>query len=299
MAFLGPELYLHYEDAAPEFTLKFVLGGAPTTVGQALADFAKAYASTGKALQVGHLSLAGSSGVALDGNAILPCGLAPGSDVFVSSADAPGDATPAAIAAAPAAILAAARPKASGSSATAPASGAHVYAKQGSAIAASQAKMGENSYYYSVGKNRAALPKPPAPTIQAPKAVETVAARLPEATISSYSMIDDDAKVKVNIPMAGASNLAEGAIRCAFRDRSFDLTVTTDGKLLRLHIPILLEEINQQQCSCRKRQGKLLVILEKRDASKQWYELRKTKGIGDLEYAKIVPDSGEAVEFTL
>ena len=127
--------------------------------------------------------------------------------------------------------------------------------------------------------------------------------------------------------------------------------MTTDGKLLRLHIPILLEEINQQQCSCRKRQGKLLVILEKRDASKQardarrarcealavgfvscrwrwrsscrrqaarppppepwhvpqlavaplcqWYELRKTKGIGDSEYAKIVPDSGEAVEFTL
>jgi len=64
-------------------------------------------------------------------------------------------------------------------------------------------------------------------------------------------------------------------------------------------VPILLEEINQRACSCRKRQGKLIVILEKRDPSKSWYELRKTKGIGDTEYSKIVPDSGEAFEFCL
>lgn len=159
--------------------------------------------------------------------------------------------------------------------------------------------MGENSYYYSVGKNKG-IPQPVAQaSVPQPKAVQTVSAKAQEVTIASYSMIDDDAKVKIHIPMAGASTLADGAIRCVFRDRSFDLKVTAEGKMSRLHIPILLEEINQHACSCRKRQGKLLLILEKRDPGKQWYELRKTKGIGDSEYAKIVPDSGEAAEFVL
>ena len=40
-------------------------------------------------------------------------------------------------------------------------------------------------------------------------------------------------------------------------------------------------------------------MLAKRDSAKQWYELRKTKGIGDSEYGKIVPDGGEDTTFTL
>ena len=52
------------------------------------------------------------------------------------------------------------------------------------AIAASQAKMGENSYYYSVGKNRGT----PAPAVAPAKPVAVVsvapdAKQLPEATI--------------------------------------------------------------------------------------------------------------------
>jgi len=258
--------------------------------------------------------------------------------MLVLSRGAPASASPAAVDASSAAILAAARPRMSAPapSAAHPAVG-QVYAKEGSAIAASQAKMGENSYYYSVGKNKG-IPQPVAQaSVPQPKAVQTVSAKAQEVTIASYSMIDDDAKVKIHIPMAGASTLADGAIRCVFRDRSFDLKVTAEGKMSRLHIPILLEEvrvaprlahpwialscptphllhsappppflvtpyhsqINQHACSCRKRQGKLLLILEKRDPGKQWYELRKTKGIGDSEYAKIVPDSGEAAEFVL
>ena len=34
-------------------------------------------------------------------------------------------------------------------------------------------------------------------------------------------------------------------------------------------------------------------------ATKSWYELRKTKGVGDTDYVKIVPDSGEPTEFVL
>ena len=79
----------------------------------------------------------------------------------------------------------------------------NVYAKPGSAIAASQAKMGENSYYYSVGKNRgtpgasSTVEAPAPPPSHQPKAVRERPAMLKEHTISSYSMLDDDAVVKV------------------------------------------------------------------------------------------------------
>ena len=35
------------------------------------------------------------------------------------------------------------------------------------------------------------------------------------------------------------------------------------------------------------------------DKEKGWYELLKTKGVGDSEYHKITPDNGEAVVFEL
>ena len=40
------------------------------------------------------------------------------------------------------------------------------------------------------------------------------------------------------------------------------------------------------------RAGKLLLMLAKAEA-KQWFELRKSKGVGDTEFLKLVPDSGE------
>ena len=174
-----------------------------------------------------------------------------------------------------------------------------VYAQEGSAIAASQARAGENSYYYSVGKNRAAGgaadPAPP----PKPRAVAAAPSRLPEATIPSYSMVDDGALCKVLIPFAGAGALAAGALTVDFRDRSFDLRAVADGKVWRLHVPLLHEEINQHECGCRVRPGKLIVRLAKRDGSKGWYELRKTKGVGDTEWHKLVPDAGESVVVTI
>ncbi|KAL3915458.1 MAG: hypothetical protein SGPRY_007211 [Prymnesium sp.] len=292
-----PAVYLHFEQASPEFTLKLAYGlsSSPWSVRQALSHFCEAYATTGSALPASKLSLAREDGVALSENALLPCGLPPGSDLFVHCPSQPTAAEPSALAAALTALRAAGREEEQVES-NGP---TRVFAKQGSAIAASQAKMGENSYYYSVGKvPGAASSAPPV----APVAVVKVAAdskSLPEVTISSYSLIDDDAKVKIIIPMAGAASLPEGAISAVFRDRSFDLRVLKEGKCFRLHIPILLEEINQEACCCKKRQGKLLLVLEKRDPSKSWYELRKTKGIGDTEYHKIVPDSGDTFEFKL
>lgn len=222
-----------------------------------------------------------------------------------------------AIAARPAAALpAAATPSATGSPMTEEARQQGVYARSGSAIAASQAKMGENSYYYSVGKNKAApsgtvvkaVPQAPAPAPAGsapsqpmPQAVAARPATLPEQTLSSFSYVDDEGVVKVHINLAGAGALPDGAIRCIFRERSFDLkvTVASEHKLYRLHIPLLGELIDPEKCVVRRKAGKLIVVLTKQETGKGWFELRKTKGVGDSEYNSLVPDSGADVEFSI
>lgn len=292
---------------------------------EALSCFATAYGGTGHSLSCDALELADDAGRIFDVDALLPCGLAVGADAFVRSSSPPTALPEAAAgaAAAAAAVAAAAAARATAAVAAPVATGAHVapqpkgvFAKPGSAIAASQAKMGENSYYYSVGKNRgvpgsgtssveAPAPPPPPP---APTSVRERPATLAEQTLSTYSMLDDDANIKVHVPFAGAAALVSGAISCDFRERSFDLRVTTTDKcathlapsglfaggrhaeacllidgfrplcrLLRLHIPILSEEIDALQCAVKKKAGKLIIVLRKRDESKGWYELRKTK----------------------
>jgi hypothetical protein len=321
---------------------------APVTVADALSSFAVAYSGTGYQLNRSDLTLVDEAGKPLGSdNAVLPCGLKPGADAFVRSKVAPVALSPemaaAAAAKATAAKAAAARPVAvaaakpaaaavgssssssSSSAAAVDVSGAEesrqkgVYAKPGSAIAASQAKMGENSYYYSVGRNKAVAPGKPhsgkpggdgaggdggvvaAPAdavIPPPVKVAERPAKMPEQTITSYAFLDDDDVAKVHINLAGAGLLPEGAVVCDFRERSFDLRVTSGGKVLRLHIPILGEEIKEAECVVKKKPSKLIVCMPKRE-SKGWYELRKTKGVGDTEYSKITPDAGETCVFTI
>ncbi|EOD36400.1 hypothetical protein EMIHUDRAFT_226438 [Emiliania huxleyi CCMP1516] len=287
-------LYLHYEESSPEFTMKCTVGGEALGAAAVLERFAHAYSKqTGSPLAPGGLHLRDSRGAAIACGALLPCGLSNGADLFVS---------------------------------------------EGSAIASSQARMGEHSYYYSVGK--AGDPeRPPVPQPQR-TCVERVAAGAPEATISSFSFEDTDALVKLHIPLAGAGSLPAGAasslspplparslspltprcrhrragaIRCDVRHRSFDLRVTTAGRLLRLHVRAL----RPRRCTASRAgegsttstpsdhmavfgktmgeggmAGKLLLVLAKAEA-KQWFELRKSKGVGDTEFLKLVPDSGE------
>lgn len=294
-----------------------------------------AYGGTGYLLKRSDLTLVDESGKPLGADdAVLPCGLKPGSDAFVKSKVAPAAMAPEvaaafaakaaaakAAAARPVAIAAAATATAGSSSAAVDITGAEharqkgVYAKPGSAIAASQAKMGENSYYYSVGKNKNVTPGKPhsaaavssggavvaAPAeavIPPPVHVSERPTRLNEQTITSYSFLDDDDVAKVYVNLAGAGLLPAGAITCDFRERSFDLRVTTEGKVLRLHIPILGEEIKETECVVKKKTAKLIICMPKREA-KGWFELRKTKGVGDTEYHKIIPDNGEPFTFTV
>jgi len=308
-------VFLHFEDATPEFTLKFAAAGKPLTVREALGRFALAYGGTGYELSVASLSLCDEAGRALAADAVLPCGIAPDADAFVRSSTAPvalpGDARAAAAAAAEAASTAAAHPAVFAASVPSlPGSSAEELRKKGvtaipgSKAAESQAKFGANSYYYAVGKHRTVDPTgvvtPPVPVVppQA-KAVAVKPTKLAEATITSYSMIDDDDVIKVQVPLAGAGQLEEGAISAAFRIRSFDLRVTHENKSKRMHIPILCQEIDTEKCVVKKKAGKLIVVLKKKKADDHWYELRKTKGVGDSEYNKLIPDDGESTMFTL
>ena len=98
---------------------------AGPSAAEALVQFAAAYAKkTGRTLQVSALRMSTERGRTLEPTAVLPCGIPSGSDLFVGGAQpvlAPG------------------------------ATDAPVYAKEGSKVAASQGKMGENSYYYRLG----------------------------------------------------------------------------------------------------------------------------------------------------
>ena len=140
-------LYLHYEESSPEFTMKCTVGGEALGAAAVLERFAHAYSKqTGSPLAPGGLHLRDSRGAAIACGALLPCGLSNGADLFVSVEGPPtADAAPQAAAPAPPAVTAAAPAAASSGP-------ARVTAKEGSAIASSQARMGEHSYYYSVGK---------------------------------------------------------------------------------------------------------------------------------------------------
>ena len=42
------------------------------------------------------------------------------------------------------------------------------------------------------------------------------------------------------------------------------------AQVQRLHVPILLEEIEQRRCTVKKLAGKIVLTLAKRDTSKSW-----------------------------
>ena len=267
-------LYLHYEEAEPEYTLKLPLS-SHLTVADAVERFACAYAKTGSTLEAQALQLSTEEGRLLAPSAVLPCGIPGGSDVFVRGAKPAQGAAPVQV---PAAQVGTSGEEA----------GQRVYAREGSAVAASQNKMGENSYYYSVGKSGTS--EPIKPDLRGVTAAKTT---LQEETLSSYSILDEAALVKVYIPLAGAGALPTGSISATFRQRSFDLCVTSESKVQRLHVPILLEEIDPQRCAVKQKAGKLILVLAKLDTSKSWWELRKTKGIGETGFHMIIPDAGE------
>jgi hypothetical protein len=176
----------------------------------------------------------------LEGDWVLPCGEPARADLFVVAASG----------------------GASGPAAAPPLSAAEI-----DAIRASQARRGENSYYYSVNKNLGNTVAPTEPHL--PKAVHTARPVVRSSTISTYAMIDGEVKVKVNIPLAGAKRLPANAIAFGLYDRSFKLAIRPEaGVELSLNIPLLLETIDQRACAVKVLDGRIVLQLTKREAGK-------------------------------
>ena len=134
------------------------MDAGPSTA-EALLQFAAAYTKkTGKTLQASALRMSTERGRNLEPTAVLPCGIPSGSDLFV------GGAQP-------------------------------VDAKEGSKVAASQSKKGDNSYYYSVGKNSGE----PAEAALKPdlRNISVTPSAPKEDTLASYSLSDESGVVKV------------------------------------------------------------------------------------------------------
>jgi hypothetical protein len=149
-------------------------------------------------------------------------------------------------------------------------------------IEASRIRAGDKSYYYWAQKPTNEAPAP----LEAPKQIRKREAKEEEKlhfkTISSYSFEDDGGLVKVYISMPKIGDHDPAKIQSEFDVRTCCIKVMDyNGFNHRLQVPKLSEEIIPQECSVRARKDTLIVRLAKVKKDHHWYELHKTKGIGE------------------
>lgn len=96
-------------------------------------------------------------------------------------------------------------------------------------------------------------------------------------TLTSYSWLDEGAKVKVFVPFPGAKALPEGAIKCTFERDFVELRVLAgDGTLRQLRLPNLFSSINGELCKWKSTDERITLILAKRDPAEmggRWMDL--------------------------
>lgn len=150
-------------------------------------------------------------------------------------------------------------------------------------IEASKIRAKDKSYYYwSMPGNVAG--EEPAPR-EAPKQIRTREAKQEELvhfkTVTAYSFENTDAFVKVYVTLPGVGALPKEKVECDFDVRSFSLRIFDyNGFNHRLQAPKLSEEIKPEESSFKVLKDTVVVRLRKgRDY--HWYELHKTKGIGE------------------
>jgi hypothetical protein len=155
----------------------------------------------------------------------------------------------------------------------------------GSAIDASRLAAGDKSYYYwkrPVDPSEAA-PKEDAKVlaVRAPKDTEKVFYQ----TISAYSFENDNPFVKIYIRLPNIGAHPRDKITTEFKPRFMCLAVHEYGASMpnnwRLQVPLLSEEIDPGQCTVSVKGNTVIVRLKKIKVDYHWYELHKTKGIGE------------------
>merc|ERR1712146_210671 len=96
--------------------------------------------------------------------------------------------------------------------------------------------------------------------------------------------------VKVRCRLEGVGALPKEAVAGDFQPLSFSLKVHGyNGANWRLQVPRLSEEIIPDECSVRCTDNSVLVKLRKKKEDHFWFELHKTKGVGE-ETAKYARD---------
>jgi hypothetical protein len=154
-----------------------------------------------------------------------------------------------------------------------------------SAIEASRIAAGDKSYYYW---KRQIDPSEAAPqedakvlAVRPPKETEKVFYQ----TISAYSFENDNPFVKVYIRLPNIGAHPREKITTEFKSRFMCFAVHEYGDSKpnnwRLQVPLLSEEIDPGQCTVSIKGNTAILRLKKVKVDYHWYELHKTKGIGE------------------
>jgi len=106
-------------------------------------------------------------------------------------------------------------------------------------------------------------------------------------TLEKYTYEDKTGMVKVYIPFEGVGTLPKENIICNFGPRQFELLVNNaqDGKNYRFACGKTHGLLNYEECTYSIRDKRVVLNLKKElDSCDSWYELFKTRAVGEKEY---------------
>lgn len=136
------------------------------------------------------------------------------------------------------------------------------------------AKRGNNAYYYAHGHRNDAPAWDGDPS---PMKLETAAPAPREPrrhAITRYSWLDEDAKIRIYVPVDDARFQAPGACALTWTERSVTLTADLGDDVHVFAVPTLYDKI--EGATHRVKPNKIVITLKKPAESKfKWYDLKK------------------------
>jgi len=106
-------------------------------------------------------------------------------------------------------------------------------------------------------------------------------------TLHKYTYEDKNGAVKVYIPLDGVGDLPTQYIICNFGPRQFEVLINNyhDGKCYRFACGKTHGPLDFQGCTYTIRENRIVLNLKKDpDGHDGWYELFKTRAVGEKEY---------------
>lgn len=150
------------------------------------------------------------------------------------------------------------------------------------AIDKSRLRARDKSYYYWAHKPTGEMPAPREAPKQIRRREATAEENMHFKTIAKYSFESEDGFVKVYITLPGVGQLPSEGIQFDCQTRSMSLRILNyQGFNHRLQVPKLSEDIIPEQSKFIVKKDMVIVKLCKVKKDFHWYELHKTKGIGE------------------